>query len=157
MWPETIHRITALAASQYWWYISIFTTIYSYFVIDWRVECVAGGLNGQGQIVPTLIVWYLCFRRLLPLYSSLAISPLSQRACQRDPCEHDPRHRSNDGCNCWTQWQQQQEIPQSFSGAKSCDFLTFLVLLSGITFELKLERTSFPPPPSPFYAPKEWL
>ena len=29
-------------------------------------------------------------------------------------------------------------------GAKNGDFLTFLVLASGITFELKLERTSFP-------------
>jgi hypothetical protein len=27
---------------------------------------------------------------------------------------NDPRHnRSNDGCNCWAQWQQQQETPQS--------------------------------------------
>ena len=27
--------------------------------------------------------------------------PLSQRACQRDPCEYDPRHSSSsDGCNC---------------------------------------------------------
>ena len=32
----------------------------------------------------------------------------------------------------------------SVFGAKNGDFLTFLVLLSGITFELKLERTSFP-------------
>ena len=30
-------------------------------------------------------------------------SPLSQRACQRDPRGHDPSQRSNDGCNCWTQ------------------------------------------------------
>ena len=72
-------------------------------------------------------------------------SPLSQRACQRDPRE------------CWLTIHVTAEATMaatvdavttttrntSVFGAKNGDFLTFLVLPSGINFELKLERTSF--------------
>ena len=69
-------------------------------------------------------------------------SPLSQRACQRDPREHDP-------VTAEQRWLQLLDAVTtttrnaSVFGAKNGDFLTFLVLPSGITFELKLERNSF--------------
>ena len=70
-------------------------------------------------------------------------SPLSQSASQRDPREHDPRHsKSNDGASVDAMTTTTRNT--SVFGAKNGDFLTFMVLLSGITFELKLERTSFP-------------
>ena len=77
-------------------------------------------------------------------------SPLSQRACQRDPRGHDPRHnKSNDGATV-------DAVATTTRGtlafgAMNGDLLTFLGLPSGIAFELQLERT----PPFSFYAPKE--
>jgi hypothetical protein len=44
----------------------------------------------------------------------------------------------------WLQLRSDNNNNNSVFGAKNGDFLTFLVLLSGTTFELKLERTSFP-------------
>ena len=90
-------------------------------------------------------------------YSALFpfFSMLKQVLCQRDPRQHDP--------SAGQRWLQLLDAVTtttrntSVFGAKNGDFLTFLVLHAERNNFWTKARTHLIPPPSSFYAPKEWL